>query len=162
MKIVHELILLQKRLHLQTHSVTCTQQQTTVVWWEIRNLGLEIISYPGFPDSSSQLHIWTHRCSEKFWDFFFEMKIFSQKMCFLKILDIFEKSQNSIWISIIPFITCYKGNHRNPYRILGFFKIFQNFQKTYFLRFFHLEKKSHKFSEHLCRCKIFQAFQKSH
>ena len=27
--------------HLQTHSVTCTQQQTTIVWWEIRNLGFE-------------------------------------------------------------------------------------------------------------------------
>ena len=80
--------------------------------------------------------------AQKNFEFFFEMKKFSQKICFLKILDIFEKSQNSIGISMIPFITRYKGNHRNPYRILGFFKNVQNFQKTYFLRkFFHLEKK---------------------
>ena len=55
--------------------------------------------------------------------FFFEMKKISQKICFLKILKIFEKSQNSIGISMIPFITRYKGNHRNPYRF--FRKIFE-------------------------------------
>ena len=30
--------------------------------------------------------------------------------------------KNSIGISMIPFITRYKGNRRNPYRILEFFK----------------------------------------
>ena len=83
---------------------------------------------------------------QKNFEIFFRDEIFSQKMCFLKILKIFEKSRNSIGIWIIPFITCYKGNDRNPYRILGFFKNVQNFQKSYFLRkFFHLEKNISKF-----------------
>ena len=69
---------------------------------------------------------------------------------FLKILKfflkIFEKSQNSIGISMIPFITRYKGNHRNPYRILGFFKKFQNspkiFQKIFFEKNISSRKKN--------------------
>ena len=95
--------------------------------------------------------------------FFFRDENFSQKFCFRKILKNFGKSQNSIGISMIPFITRYKGNHRNPYRILGFSKIFQNFSKTKFLRkIFISKKKSRNFSEHLCQLKICPGFQKSH
>ena len=88
-----------------------------------------------------------HRCSEKFWYFFFEMKNFSQKIefgDFLKFLKKNEKSQNSIRIL-----------HKSQYfkywllwRILieswDFSKISRNFKKlpkNNFLRFFfHLEK----------------------
>ena len=52
--------------HLQTHSVTCTQQQTTVVWWEIRNLGSRIIFGHQIWFCSSQLHIWTPRSTGNF------------------------------------------------------------------------------------------------
>ena len=101
--------------------------------------------------------------------FFFEMKNFLEKYVFEKFgncLDIFENFQNSIGIWMIPFITPYKGNHRNPNIIWGFFKNVQKFPKnpkTYFsIHFFHLEKKSQHFSEYLCRCKISPGFQKSH
>ena len=47
---------------------------------------------------------------------------------------------------MIPFITRYKGNHRNPYRILGFSKNFQEFLKIYentiFEKFFSSRKKN--------------------
>ena len=74
--------------------------------------------------------------------------------------------KNSIGISVIPFITRYKGNHRNPYRILDFSKKNPKFPKIskniFFEKKFHLEKKSRSFSEHLCRSKISQRFQKSY
>ena len=81
------------------------------------------------------------------------MKKFSRKICFEnfgKFWKFFEKSQNSIGISMIPFITCYKGNHRNPYRILGFFKNFQKkrskiFKNIFFEKHFSSRKKISKF-----------------
>ena len=92
--------------------------------------------------------------------FFSRWKIFLEKYVFGN----FGKFWENLKILLgFPFITRYKGNHRNPNRILRFFKNFPNFSKTYFSRkFFHLEKKSRNFSGHLCRSGIFQRIQKSY
>ena len=93
-------------------------------------------------------------------------KLFFRNFIFRKTIfrDFFPKKiQNSIGIWMIPFITRYKGNHRNPNRILRFFKNFHFFSKTHFLRFFFISKKeSQNLSEHLCQLKICPGFQKSH
>ena len=68
-----------------------------------------------------------------------------RKICFWKFLKILGKSQNSIGISMIPFITRYKGNHRNPNRILNFFqkfpKQFKFFKNVFFEKHFSSRKK---------------------
>ena len=80
---------------------------------------------------------------KKVWDFFRCEKHF-QKIFFRWFLKIFGKSQNFIGIWMIPCITRYKGNHPNPYRILGFSKNFQKilkfFQITFFCKIFSSRK----------------------
>ena len=89
-----------------------------------------------------------HRCSENFRDFFFEMKNFSRKLLFGKMFffpKMFEKFRYSIGIWMIPFITRYKGNHQNPYRIWEFFRIFWKcpiiFKNIFFEKMFSSRKK---------------------
>ena len=57
---------------------------------------------------------------------------------------VFEKSQNSIGISMIPFKRVLKGIIEIPIEFWNFFKIFQkfskNFENIFFEIFFHLEK----------------------
>ena len=83
-------------------------------------------------------------CSEKFLGFFSMRKTFS-KIFFRWFLKIFGKSQNSIRIWMIPFITRYTGNHQNPYRIWGFSKKFQKnsniFKNIFFEKIFSSRKK---------------------
>ena len=64
-------------------------------------------------------------------------KITFSKIIFSKLFFgdfFFEKFQNSIGISMIPFITCYKGNHRNPYRMKS--------EKIFFEKVFSISRKS--------------------
>ena len=107
----------------------------------VKNIGLLIFRIFSLFGWSSKYDFWNPwqildrpRCSKKILIFFRGEKNFSKNMFwenFENFLKIFEKSQNSIGISMIPFITRYKGNHRNPYRILRFFKNFQKIFKIF-------------------------------